>query len=368
MTGSSSSACTHRSSRTSRTTPPSRAPSPDIESTHPVLDDPELETWQQYGVRAWPTLVVIDPDGYVVAIGVRRGQRAGARRCDRAGCLTVATDLAVGPAFTPVRVQRRATLAFPGKVASDGGRRIAIADTGNDRVLVCDLDGRVAHDVRRPPPAAGRAFRRRPAAGVRHRRAARCVAIALDGRRAYTSSRPGCARRGTVLRLEDGRIAIAEAGVHRIVAVVRARRSGCRPRRHGRRGPARRPGDVRASGATERAHAASVTARSRSPTPRCQHCGCLRDGVVETLVGHGLFEWGSDDGDRDRARLQHPLGVAALAGGAIAVADTFNSLLRIWDAGRLRTLALRGARRRAGWASTSSPTAVCSSPTPTSTE
>ncbi|MDH5277478.1 MAG: redoxin domain-containing protein, partial [Actinomycetota bacterium] len=31
---------------------------------HPVLDDPELATWQQYAVRAWPTLSVVDPAGY----------------------------------------------------------------------------------------------------------------------------------------------------------------------------------------------------------------------------------------------------------------------------------------------------------------
>ena len=37
------------------------------EVAHPVLDDPDLETWQQYAVRAWPTLVLIDPEGYVVA-------------------------------------------------------------------------------------------------------------------------------------------------------------------------------------------------------------------------------------------------------------------------------------------------------------
>ncbi|MFJ6269578.1 NHL domain-containing thioredoxin family protein [Pseudarthrobacter oxydans] len=34
---------------------------------HPVLDDPELETWRAYTARAWPTLVVIDPEGYIVA-------------------------------------------------------------------------------------------------------------------------------------------------------------------------------------------------------------------------------------------------------------------------------------------------------------
>src|ERR671910_212291 len=34
---------------------------------HPVLDDPDLVTWAAYTARAWPTLVVVDPEGYVVA-------------------------------------------------------------------------------------------------------------------------------------------------------------------------------------------------------------------------------------------------------------------------------------------------------------
>jgi thiol-disulfide isomerase/thioredoxin len=34
---------------------------------HPVLDDPELVTWQAFTARAWPTLVVVVPEGYVVA-------------------------------------------------------------------------------------------------------------------------------------------------------------------------------------------------------------------------------------------------------------------------------------------------------------
>ena len=34
---------------------------------HPVLDDPDLVTWKAYTARAWPTLVVIDPEGYIVA-------------------------------------------------------------------------------------------------------------------------------------------------------------------------------------------------------------------------------------------------------------------------------------------------------------
>src|SRR5690349_5591754 len=44
---------------------------------HPVLDDPELVTWGQYAARAWPTLCVIDPEGYVVATMAGEGHAAG---------------------------------------------------------------------------------------------------------------------------------------------------------------------------------------------------------------------------------------------------------------------------------------------------
>ena len=42
---------------------------------HPVLDDPDLVTWKAYTARAWPTLVVIDPEGYVVAQMAGEGHR-----------------------------------------------------------------------------------------------------------------------------------------------------------------------------------------------------------------------------------------------------------------------------------------------------
>ena len=44
---------------------------------HPVLDDPDLVTWQAYTARAWPTLVVIDPEGYIVASMSGEGHAQG---------------------------------------------------------------------------------------------------------------------------------------------------------------------------------------------------------------------------------------------------------------------------------------------------
>ncbi len=216
---------------------------------HPVLDDPELLTWQQYGVRAWPTLVVIDPDGYVVASASGEGNGASLGGIiERA--LEGRVDIAVGPAFAPVHVGRATTLSFPGKVASDHGRRFAVADTGNDRVLVCDLDGHIVHtfDGLHQPQ------------GVRFdgERLLVCdtvggdvVAITLDGgdRRVIAS---GLRSPWDVERLDEGTIAIAEAGLHRIVAADADGGVGADPGRHRRRRPARRPCRDRAPGAAER--------------------------------------------------------------------------------------------------------------------
>ena len=38
------------------------------EIEHPVVNDREFRIWRQYGARAWPTLVVIDPEWYVVCL------------------------------------------------------------------------------------------------------------------------------------------------------------------------------------------------------------------------------------------------------------------------------------------------------------
>src|SRR5258705_3045026 len=36
------------------------------ELEHPVYNDADFAVWQSYGVRAWPTQILIDPAGYVI--------------------------------------------------------------------------------------------------------------------------------------------------------------------------------------------------------------------------------------------------------------------------------------------------------------
>lgn len=119
----------------------------DIE--HPVLVDRDFEVWQQYTVRAWPTLVILDPEGYVI------GSVSGEGKRDRLEELietliqehrakgTVNSE-ALNLSLEKQRQPLVSRLAFPGKVLADlQSDRLFIADSGHHRLIVSTLNGEV---------------------------------------------------------------------------------------------------------------------------------------------------------------------------------------------------------------------------------
>jgi sugar lactone lactonase YvrE len=68
----------------------------------------------------------------------------------------------------------------------------------------------------------------------------------------------------------------------------------------------------------------------------------LLDNNVSTLIGAGLYEFGDVSGKRDTARLQHPLDVCADPRGLIFVADSYNGKIKALNmrTGELRALNL----------------------------
>ena len=122
------------------------------EIRHPVLDDPELDTWKAYTARAWPTLVVIDPEGYIVA------HLSGEGHAD--GLAVLIPELIAeheakgtlhrgdGPYVAPEPTS--GTLRFPGKAlflpsgrgvgsASEAGSWL-VTDTGHHRLVELSTD------------------------------------------------------------------------------------------------------------------------------------------------------------------------------------------------------------------------------------
>ena len=147
---------------------------------HPVLDDPDLVTWKAYTARAWPTLVVIDPEGYIVASLSGEGHGHG---------LSVLIDELVAGAHgqghaAPRRRAVRAApprastaLRFPGKAAALPDGSFLVSDTAHHQLVHLEADlvterARIGGDghVQRAAGRARPACRGRRAGRLRRRR------------------------------------------------------------------------------------------------------------------------------------------------------------------------------------------------------
>ncbi|WP_115789827.1 NHL domain-containing thioredoxin family protein [Arthrobacter silvisoli] len=104
---------------------------------HPVLDDPELATWKAYTARAWPTLVVVDPEGYIVAHLSGEGHSGGlgvlleelVAEHEAKGTL----HRGDGPYVAPVPTS--GTLRFPGKATALENGNYLVVDSGHHRLV-----------------------------------------------------------------------------------------------------------------------------------------------------------------------------------------------------------------------------------------
>jgi DNA-binding beta-propeller fold protein YncE/rhodanese-related sulfurtransferase len=329
------------------------------EINHPVVNDAQFAIWHQYGVRAWPTLVMIDPEGYAVGVYSGEGNLA---RIDRDIQLLLQTYPAVETQrpFPITREEAPAMpLRYPGKVLADGEHgRLFVADSNHNQIVVCTPDGTVR--ARIGSGAIGAADGDYRTAAFNHPQgmalvgetlyvadtenhllrvvdlaAERVTTVAGTGAQAKFRATGGDALTTDInspwdLAYVNGELYIAMAGPHQIwVYCPSARRvdlfagSGAEARVDGTLDYAAfaQPSGI----ATDGAHlyvADSETSSIRKID--------LETGRVTTLVGEDLFEFGDVDGSGAQVRLQHPLGVA-YADGALLIADTYNHKIKRLD-------------------------------------
>lgn len=112
---------------------------------HPVLVDCDRQLWDQYVIRAYPTFVVIDPQGYVVATVSGEGQRRFLDNLiqqlidQHQNKETLHSEVLQ---LTQLPLALLTSLLFPGKVLADEqSDSLFIADTGHHRLIITTLDG-----------------------------------------------------------------------------------------------------------------------------------------------------------------------------------------------------------------------------------
>lgn len=116
------------------------------EIEHPVINDANMQVWNTYDVNSWPTLVLIDPEGFRIGFVSGEGNR---EVLDNVIGKLVAYHRSKGTLNEePVKFDLEARLLppsplrFPGKVLADEtGGRLFISDSNHNRIIVAGLDG-----------------------------------------------------------------------------------------------------------------------------------------------------------------------------------------------------------------------------------
>lgn len=340
-----------------------------LDLRHPVVNDRQFRIWRSYAVNAWPTLTLIDTEGYVA------GQQAGeipaealaptikevVLRAEESGALDRT------PRVFPLEQDREPDhpLSFPAKLLADPvAPRLFISDTGHHRVLAVRLaDDRRSGDVE---AEIGRGVAGLADGGASEAAFDRPHGLALAGGILYVADtenhairrvdlatrqvdtlagtgeqarRFNVAGRGREVALNspwdvlahEGALYIAMAGAHQLwrldlssLEAAPWAGSGAEELHDGalRTAALAQPSGLSSDGRR------LFFADSESSAIRWADLG--PPGRVHTIVGTGLFDFGDRDGRGDDVRLQHPLGVAWHE-RALYVADTYNGKIKIVD-------------------------------------
>jgi thiol-disulfide isomerase/thioredoxin len=331
---------------------------------HPVINDAGQLIWRRYRVRSWPTLVLIDPEGRIY--GQMSGEGAFETLDPHIEKMVKEyrgkKQLKEMPLeFELAREKDRQPLYFPGKVLADAvSKRLFIADSTNNRIVITDLQGkRIA--------IAGTGKEGKADGGFDKATFSDPQGMALDGDTLYVADRKNHMIRaldlkaetvkavagtgmqdrsgrfggGVALRvglnspwdllLHEKKLFIAMAGHHQIWQFDPEKRTVIPYAGNGRE-------DI-ADGELERSSFAQPSGLATDGTNLYvadSEISAIRSlplngqGVVKTVVGEGLFEFGDVNGIGDKVRLQHALGVAC-RNGKLYVADTYNSKIKLID-------------------------------------
>ena len=333
------------------------------EIEHPVYNDSEYAVWQNYGVRAWPTQVLIDPAGYIVG-GV--SGEGNYDIIDQTIAKLVADFRSRGELNEePLKlVLERAKvgdlpLAFPGKILADAKTdRLFIADSNHNRIVVTKLDGTLIEtigtgDAGAVDGAFDKATFYRPqglalagdslyvADTENHLirrvdlKSRNVETIAGTGKQTHEYFKSGPARSVALsspwdLQLAGRSLYIAMAGPHQIWKMDLDKNEVSTFAGSGREarldGPIMEAGFAQPSGIATDGKMLWVADSESNIIREIDLAG----GSVKTLVGGDLFEFGDVDGTGDDVRLQHPLGLITY-GDKLLIADTYNHKIKELD-------------------------------------
>lgn len=345
---------------------------------HPVLNDPNMSTWQSYGVRAWPTLVLVDPTGQIIArySGEGHAHAIDALLEKLIPEYEATGSLVRGKGTYAAAAAPKGTLKQPGKLrkvpkqyqALLNGAELLVSNSGGHNLVglkISDLDSPV---VKIGNGERGRADGDFTSASfsepygllfvegeLANKLSAHVIVadtvnhlirtINLETKAVKTIAGTGNQwmqqdpTTGSALtinlstpwdiELVGDELLIAMAGEHRIWSLNLV--AGTVSVFAGTTNEGLVDGELSKSWfAQPSALQASLAVPGRiwvvdAETSALRYA---QDGKIASVIGKGLFDFGHVDGPADSALLQHPLGLTELPDGSVILADTYNRSLR----------------------------------------
>ncbi|MDE3038855.1 MAG: hypothetical protein KGJ21_10465, partial [Pseudomonadota bacterium] len=347
---------------------------------HPVVNDFDFKIWQGFGVHAWPTFILINPNGMIENMYSGEGNRDAVAADIET--LIKKYDGKINTSPLPIALEKDKTaptvLRFPGKLAYtadfNGKPALFVSDSGHNRIVVTAIDGKIIETIGsgktgHEDGAFDTASFNTPQ-GIIYSKGILYIADtnnhelrAADFKTRMVTTLAGTGRQGSdrgvknapalstalsspwdlAFYPDDKHIAVAMAGTHQLWSYDVAGQTVGVIAGNGRESiddgrypynSLSQPSGLSASGGT----LYFVDAETSSLRE-------FENGGVRTLIGTGLFDFGYREGKQGTALMQHPLGLYADA-VEVYVADAYNHSIRRYDVktGALSNFAGRGVR------------------------
>ncbi len=342
---------------------------------HPVVNDFDFSTWQGFGIRAWPTFVLINPKGIIEKTYSGEGNRAAVER-DIEG-VRKKYEGQINTSKLPIALEQDkqppSILSFPGKLTYGDGK-LFISDSGHQRIVAMTLDGTIIDSIGSGKTGhddgdfAQASFH--TPQGILYKdnilyiadtdnhelRAADLAArqvttLAGTGEQGHERNARNKTALSTALASpwalafypDDKHIVIAMAGTHQLwsydidgktVSIVA-----------GNGNESIDDGRYPLNSLSQPSGLSATAGKLYFVDSETSSLRVFEKGEVKTLIGTGLFDFGYKEGVKGTALMQHPLGVFA-GSTDIFVADSYNHSIRRFDpaTGVLSNFAGHGAR------------------------
>ncbi|KAJ8682744.1 hypothetical protein QAD02_018536 [Eretmocerus hayati] len=123
---------------------------------HPVVNDGKHSLWRDIGIVCWPSLVMLGPKGQVLFVLVGEGHRDELFLYTKVALNYFKSLNQISDKTIPLKPAQhilpmnKSSLLFPGKVHSfnsNSSEKLVVSDTGNNRILVMNTDGKVQNVI-----------------------------------------------------------------------------------------------------------------------------------------------------------------------------------------------------------------------------